>query len=241
MTKNVYLAMPTYSGQPRAETFHALLNEVREMERRGWSVRVKFKVGDSMIFHARNMFVADVIAQPEVTDLVMIDDDVDWETGALIRLLQHPVDMVCGVYPKRQEKLEFPCKSMPGAWPDANGLMEMRMVPTGFLRITRDVLVRMVERYPERAYRETALPGGKAWALFFNELRVDSDHPAEGGLLDLWGEDFAFCRLWTDMGGKIYADTLLEFQHIGKHAFKGCYAEHIPGYLESLGKMVAAE
>lgn len=240
MTKNVYLAMPTYTGTPRAETFHALLNEVREMERRGWTVRVKFTVGDSMIFRTRNMFVADVIAHPEVTDLVMIDDDVDWESGALIRLLQHPCDVVCGVYPKRQEKLEFPCKSMPGAIPDRNGLLEMRMVPTGFLRITRETLVKMVERYPERAYRETALPGGKAWALFFNELRIDEDAPAEDGLKDLWGEDFAFCKLWTGMGGKIYADTLLAFQHIGKHAFTGCYAEVIPGYLDSLKPASAA-
>lgn len=240
MSKNVYLAMPTYTGHPRAETFHTLINEVRLMMDKGWQVRVKFTVGDSMIFRTRNMFVSDVIAHPEVTDLVMIDDDVDWEQGALVRLLQHDKDVVCGVYPKRQEKLEFPCKSVPGAMPDANGLMEMRMVPTGFLRIRRDVLVQMIERYPERAYRETALSSGKAWALFFNEMHVDEDHPAADGLKDLWGEDFTFCRLWTQMGGKIYADTLLSFQHIGKRAFTGCYAEHIPGYLDSLNAASAA-
>jgi hypothetical protein len=228
MSKNVYLAMPTYTGQPRAETFHCLLNEVRRMFALGWQVRVKFTVGDSMIFRTRNMFLADAYAQPEVTDLVMIDDDVNWEDGALIRLLSHPCDMVCGVYPKRQDRLEFPAKSVPGAVPDGRGLLEMRMVPTGFLRITRAAIGAMIEAYPERAYREEALPGGKAWALFFNELHQDEDQPAEDGLKDLWGEDFTFCRLWRRIGGKIYADTLLRFQHVGRKAYEGCYAEHLP-------------
>lgn len=226
--KHVYLFMPTYSGMPRADTFHALLQEVRILERKGIAVNVKFTVGDSLIARARNMAVADCLYHPQYTDLVMIDDDVNWEDGALVRLLSHPCDVVAGLYPKRSDPIEFPCKMMPGAVPDANGILEMRMVPTGFFRVQRHALERMVAAYPHRAYRDTNVPGGKAHWLFATELGIDPDNPAPDGMMDLWGEDFAFCRLWTDIGGRIFADTLLHFQHIGRKAYDGCYAEHLP-------------
>ena len=35
------------------------------------------------------------------------------------------------------------------------------------------------------------------------------------------GEDIAFCRLWTNIGGKIYADTQTPLTHFGSHAFHG--------------------
>ena len=224
----VYIFMPTYTGSPRAETFHALVNEVDILRTRGWHTHTKFTVGDSLIARSRNMAVADFLHNPKYTDLVMIDDDVNWEDGALARLMTHDVDVVAGLYPKRVEPLEFPCKSLPDACPDGNGLLEMRMVPTGFLRIKRHVLEKMVAAYPQRAYREAQVPGGKAWALFWLELLADDDAPAPDGLADMWGEDFTFCRLWRDLGGRIFADTLLSFQHIGRKAYSGCYAEHYP-------------
>jgi hypothetical protein len=224
----VYIFMPTYGGSPRAETFHALVHEVDILRDRGWFTHTKFTVGDSLIARARNMAVADFLHNPKYTDLVMIDDDVNWEDGALARLLSHPCDVVAGLYPKRSEPMEFPCKVKPGAIPDANGLLEMRMVPTGFFRVQRHVLERMVAAYPERAYRDANVPGGKAHWLFATELGIDPDDPAPEGIMDLWGEDFAFCRLWTAIGGRIFADTLLHFQHIGRKAYDGCYAEHYP-------------
>ena len=34
-------------------------------------------------------------------------------------------------------------------------------------------------------------------------------------------EDYAFCRLWQNMGGKIYADIISGMTHYGNYAFKG--------------------
>ena len=34
-------------------------------------------------------------------------------------------------------------------------------------------------------------------------------------------EDYAFCRLWQKIGGKIYADIASGMTHYGNYAFKG--------------------
>jgi hypothetical protein len=34
-------------------------------------------------------------------------------------------------------------------------------------------------------------------------------------------EDYAFCRLWQKIGGKIYADIISGMTHMGSYSFKG--------------------
>jgi hypothetical protein len=53
----------------------------------------------------------------------------------------------------------------------------------------------------------------KGWYTFF-----ETAQDPENGYL---GEDIAFCRLWTNIGGKIYADTQTPLTHFGSHAFHG--------------------
>lgn len=240
--RNVYIFMPTYSGTPRSiETVHCLMDVDRGLERMGWGSHWKYTVGDSLVFRSRNMALADFYLRKEFTDLVMLDDDLWWETDAVLRLLSHPVDFVAGAYPKKQKRLEYVCKRVPGAEPDVAGLVEVLRVGTGFLRLTRACVDSMIERYPELAYRDTLVEGGKAWALFFNNLWPDEEDPDPEGLNELWGEDFSFCKRWRDMGGKIYVDTLLRFRHFGRPtAYEGCYAEHLPGIIETLQSQSAA-
>jgi hypothetical protein len=40
-------------------------------------------------------------------------------------------------------------------------------------------------------------------------------------------EDYAFCRRWQMMGGKIYADCMTTLGHIGNLRFSGCMDERI--------------
>ena len=35
------------------------------------------------------------------------------------------------------------------------------------------------------------------------------------------GEDFNFCKLWTDIGGKIYALADEEISHVGEKLYRG--------------------
>ena len=81
------------------------------------------------------------------------------------------------------------------------------------------VLEKLAKEYPERKTVNKQLVGNKVetmekgWYTFF-----ETAQDPENGYL---GEDIAFCRLWTNIGGKIYADTQTPLTHFGSHAFHG--------------------
>lgn len=189
----------------------------------GWQVHLKFTVGNGLIHHARDRFVADFLTT-DCTDLVMLDDDLAWEDGAVIRLLQHDCDMVGGIYPKKENPICFPVKRLEGEDVREDGLLKVRMLPGGFMRMTRECLIAMTEHYSDLAYSDEAVPGKKNCALFLPALL-----PMDNGDNELWGEDFMFCRRWLDMGGEIFADTLLRFKHIGRASYEACYHEYLTG------------
>lgn len=222
--KNVYIAMPSYSGRPDIETLHCIRNMVDGIQREGWSCQVKFAVGNSVICHARDRFVADMLGRGTFTDLVMIDDDLWWEDDAVLRLLSHDCDVVGGVYPKREDPLTFPVKRFEDERVRVDGLLKVRMLPGGFLRIRAEALRAMTAHYRELAYQDAGVTGGENCALFMPAILPNE----ETGKTDFWGEDFMFCRRWSDMGGEMFADTLLRFKHIGRKAFEACYFDYLP-------------
>ena len=41
------------------------------------------------------------------------------------------------------------------------------------------------------------------------------------------GEDFAFCKLWKDIGGKCYAYVNDEICHVGEHQYAGTFRDEL--------------
>lgn len=222
-SRKVFVAMMS-RDKPEMETSMALLYTMREIEKAGGRMVLKYVVKDSMIPRTRNAFVADFLAS-DCTDLVMLDDDVVWDRDAVLRLLSHDCDVVGGVYPKRSDPLQYPVRLLDGATLDqVTGLMEVKYLPGGFLRMTRAALEKMIAAFPHLRYRDRDAPGGYAHALFWFDLAPDD----EDGEIETWGEDFTFCRRWREIDGKVMCDTLLRFKHIGRKAYEGCYAETFP-------------
>lgn len=235
MTRTVYLAVPSLTGRPDIAHQACLIREMQVLAKAGIAVTYKPLIGDSIISRTRNYFVADFLAS-DCDDLVMIDDDLTWEEGAVVRLLSHPCEVVGGVYPKRQDDCEYPVRRLPGAPFDmATGLMEVMLLPTGFLRMTRECLEKMIAAYPDTRYHDRHHPEVDFHALFWIVLAPGLDAPVDG-LPEIWGEDFTFCKRWRDIGGKVYLDALLRFQHIGRKAWSGCYAESL-----NVAALIAAE
>ena len=51
------------------------------------------------------------------------------------------------------------------------------------------------------------------WNYAFFDTMIDNDR--------YLSEDYAFCRLWQNIGGKIYADISSGLTHYGNYSFKG--------------------
>ena len=106
---------------------------------------------------------------------------------------------------------------------DADGFIEVAEAPNGFMCVKRGVFRRMMEAYPNlrlHAGRPARPPGG-ASALALLRLHGRS---GSGRYLS---EDFAFCRLWRDIGGKVFVDLECKLNHLGQHMYRGDLAESL--------------
>lgn len=210
---HVMVAIPAYSGTIHLGTMRSLFTDLLSLQARGdvWSLHDE--CGNALIADARALIVAQFL-ESKADTLVFVDSDVSWEAGALLKLLDAPVDMVAGIYPQRKDPINYCVK-----WQDKpeliadkeTGLLQVDGVPAGFMKLSRKQLESMVEQYPDSEFYVENAPNKKAWALFA-DYRIGKHK---------MGEDYAFCRRWTDMGGKIWIDPEIKMGHCGYKTFTG--------------------
>ena len=210
---HVMVAIPAYSGTIHLGTMRSLFTDLLALQERGdvWSLHDE--CGNALIADARALIVAQFL-ESKADTLVFVDSDVSWEAGALLKLLDAPVDMVAGIYPQRKDPINYCVK-----WQDKpeliadpeTGLLQVDGVPAGFMKLSRKQLESMIEQYPDSEFYVETAPNKKAWALFA-DYRIGKHK---------MGEDYAFCRRWTDMGGKIWINPEIKMGHCGFKTFYG--------------------
>lgn len=207
------MAIPAYTGTIHLGTMRSLFTDLLALQARGDEWTLQDECGNGQIHNARAHIVAHFLAS-DCDVLVFIDSDVIWEAGALLKLIDHPVDFAAGIYPYRKDPVDFPVKwkGEGELWADeTTGLLEVEGVPFGFVKLTRKALEQMVEHYPTTEFHVDNAPGDKAWALF-DDYRI--------GRYKM-GEDYSFCRRWTDIGGKVWVDPEIRMGHVGFKTFPG--------------------
>lgn len=218
---HVTVAIPAYTGTIHLGTMRSLFTDLLALQARGDSWTLEDECGNGLIADARALIVAKFLAS-ESDQLVFIDSDVCWEAGALLKLVDHPVDMVVGIYPQRKDPISYCVRWLEKKelWADPKtGLLEVGGTPAGFMKLSRPQLEAMVEHYEDLWFYMENAPDNKGWALF-------SDYWIDHCKL---GEDYAFCARWIDMGGKVWIDPEISMGHIGNKTFQG----HLGDWLRS--------
>ena len=224
MKRHVWIAIPAYTGTIHLATMRSVLTDLLALQARGDEVTIFDESGNAMIADCRAVIVAKFLAS-EATDLVFVDSDVCWEAGALVKLVDRPVDFVAGIYPQRRDPPAY-CvqwiteRAELRADPET-GLLEVAGVPAGFMRMSRSMLRGMVEAYPNTLFHCDDAPDARAWALF---------DPYRIGKLKM-GEDYSFCRRFRDIGGKVWIDPEIRMGHVGNKTFPG----HLGDWLRARG------
>ena len=217
--KNVMIAMPCYSAKVHFPTMRSILLDAMNIIHRGDKFCMAEDIGNSDIAGSRGALLA-AFVRSKCDTLVFIDDDVFWEAGALIQLIDYPVDLVGGIYPKKQDPFEWPFKiAVKEEYPTdpETGLLEVLGLPGGFMKISRNCAEKMIEAYPRQTLRSTT-EFSQFWPLF------DPYEMLDGNRLS---EDFSFCQRWIDIGGKVWANLEIELGHIGYKTFKGSCGKHL--------------
>lgn len=203
---------------------------------------------ESLITRARNKMLIKFLTEEKFTHLFWIDSDIAFAAGSVFRILRADRDVACGIYPMKTDK--WPAEGLPagmtrkqydvryadypfnpighgtapvGGYVDDDGFIEVAEAPTGFMAIKRHVFYAMMKHYPELNYVPDGPPNNPLaplhWLFFDCMLDPDSRR--------YLSEDYAFCRRWRDMGGKVYADMQSKLQHLGQRIFDGDLAESL--------------
>lgn len=213
MQKNVWIAIPAYTGTIHLGTMRSIISDLLLLAERGDRVTIFDESGNALIGDCRGLICSKFL-EGDGTHLVFVDSDVSWQAGALVRLVDHPVDFVAGLYPQRRDPLDFCCQwdaSKREIELSEDGLIEVHGVPAGFMRLSRAMLERMVAQYADTQFYCKAAPNETAYDLF-GAYRIGRTK---------FGEDYAFCRRWRDIGGQVWVDPEIRMGHCGYKTFMG--------------------
>lgn len=220
--RRILFAIPSYSGKIHLTTQTAIANASVEAAAKGWATDMTTRTLDSIISRARNV-LASIFWQSNATDLLFVDADVAWNPGDFTRLMSHNEDLVGGVYPTRGNvngEPQFVIKPLDGQLLiDGRGLAKVDGVATGFLRITRKCMQRMVEVHNDRWFHDQTAPGIKIYSLF--------DFQFDPIGRQMFSEDYVFCRRWRETGGTAWADCELMMHHTGEQTFSGRFGDYL--------------
>jgi hypothetical protein len=236
----VMIGTPCYGGVVTHVYMHSLL------ELMGYAGRHEFSVGlwtthSSLVPLARNNIVAGFLDSPAPTHLLFVDSDIAFKPEDVHRLLRFDQDFVAASYPiknydwaRAQERplqnggpqqlgeagLHFvgvPCRG--GDQEVRDGFVTAERVGAGFMMLRRSAIERLVAAYPETKYKSApTYPPALRTSDNQYDLFACGVDPDTGVYLT---EDYAFCRRWRAIGGKIWLDMQTRLGHVGSHEFRG--------------------
>jgi hypothetical protein len=172
---------------------------------------------------------------------MFIDADIRFNANDVIPMIEADKDIICGIYPKKEINWGSVKRAMDAGVADDQlkyhtgsfvvnlvGYAGEVTVPvsqpveifnggTGFMLIKREVFEKLADAVPEYTNDVTDL-AGTLGAEGIKEYFATSIEPGTNRLLS---EDYHFCKLWRDNGGKVYAAPWAHLSHIGSYVFEG--------------------
>ena len=233
--KKIFLSTPCYGGLCLEAYAVSILKLQIACIQNNIQLMIDTTETESLVHRARNISVARFFHKTDCDFFLFIDADVHFEPDAVLRLINSGHDCSCAVYPKKcvmwdqvQNSINMGenkdpsrvCSSLVMNFKYANtrienGFAEVLDGPTGFLLFTRDVVDKMYKHYPElNCVNDHQNRDLDEYCAIF-DCMID---PQTKRYLS---EDYAFCRRWQQMGGKIYADVQTTLGHVGNLRFSG--------------------
>ena len=236
----VHIATPCYGGMINAQYVTSLLQTVHVLRTFHIDVVINFIRNEALVTRGRNTLVAKFMFDTDATHLFFIDADIEWQPESVLRLIAHDKDVIGGAYPMKTINWEAINKAAAKGKTDLQNfastyvlnfieaeqdlnknadVLEVKDLGTGFLMIKRDVIERLQDAMPELRYRnQPYLQKGEdigefCYGLFDTMVDAETEY--------YLSEDYAFCRRFQSIGGKIHLDRQIELNHIGSYQFEG--------------------
>ncbi len=187
------IATPSARGTVDMETATSMAQGMALLAMAGIDAQWKIQAGVCFIHVWRDRVMRQALADG-YDAVVFLDDDIGFESDALLKLLTHAVDVVGAVCVKRgtgESVVRYAVDAVPGM-----DVIACEYIGTGLLRLTTKVAQRMMGAYGR---------------VFDIERAYSSD--------SVQGEDIWFCKHWRAIDRVVWADTSIKTTHAGRHAW----------------------
>jgi hypothetical protein len=227
-SRSLMICTPIARHPCRQYTF-AALQTIRTLSQLGIDVYLQTICGNSNLAQARNELAA-LFLTSCYTDCLLVDDDMNWVTNDVLRLLASDKPLI-GAVGSRKVML---ADTDPDKWcvrtlgrdvhQDGMGAIEIEAIGTGFLKISREVFENLAIAHPEWKRKGPSGISDAARKNYYRFFRFDDFGDGE------ISEDFRFCLDWRAIGGEVWCDPAIQVGHVGEYEFKG----HFGALLESV-------
>ena len=206
-----FFAMMSADG-PTAGHCHSLATSLVDLKTLGYHFDVCSQVGNCHVDDARNQLVARFLAG-DADYLVFIDSDITFDTEAITQLLACDEPLCGASYPYKDGSGDFPGTVEGISFNDNRGYVPISGLPTGFMKIHREVFHRLKIRDDCPSYYAKTSPGEIMYE-FFNRTIA-------GGVR--LGGDINFCRKVLDSGFKCWLVPKIVLGHTGNRTEEGSW------------------
>lgn len=229
------IATPFYEMKGFSPYIASLFYSVQMLTRMNIDCEFWELSGDSYIERAKNTLLNKFLEDPDATDILMVDGDMQWDPRAVATVLQMPEEIVQGSYPQKNAwevytarpfLVEDNGKFCPVGrqLPDGSALIKAEYLAGGFLRIKRSALEKFRDAYYDKYWycdngADPSAPD-RRYIEFFTCERGQLG--GEGPMLR-WGEDRVFGRRMREIGIESWIYPNIDFGHYGIKGWMGNY------------------
>lgn len=200
----------------------------------------------SLVTQGRNLTVASFL-ETSAEYLLFLDSDIAINPNVIRKMIAADKDIICVPYPlksmqwgkmfekfkkgviKTADNLETAGCTYPIRLKDINnivmnkGVVEIESAPAGCLLIKRKVFEELIKKYPDKKIKQKSVINGKYEEKehYYNFFDTIHDKKTQTYM----GEDYGFCKLWTDLGHKVYALVTEYIMHVGEHQYIGRFVD----------------
>ena len=241
MTK-LFLSTPCYGGLCLEKYLKSIVQLQLLLIREGVQLMLDTTENESLVHRARNVSIGRFMQKTDADFFMFIDADVEFDPKAVVRLLKSGHDISVAVYPKKVVMWDQARTAVEGGDERDMSLLSSSLVanigahkrsvvdgfvevldgPTGFMMISRSALEKMHEHN-----KDTLTCKNDHQGRDFDEYCAIFDCMIDPDSKRYLSEDYAFCRRWQQMDGKIYADVTTTLGHVGNLPFSGCLDDRL--------------
>ncbi len=239
----IYIATPMYGGIAKNNYTISLQNLIVALSQAGHSITTTTVGNESLITRARNT-LAHKFLKTDCDALLFIDADHGWNSNDVVKMIESGKDLIGAIYPmkginwenvriaalagKTAEELElysghFAINLLNEEQKfNVNEPFKVKDIGTGMMFISRKVFEALkphCKEYTNNNVGNTGIEFGEMVTEYFTTT-IDENKI-------LLSEDYAFCRMWQNIGGEVWSAPWVRITHSGDYNFSGRFVNMI--------------